>query len=282
APNHAAVPSPRTRWLRVALAAAGLAGLALMTHARADLWGNVREQAVLWARLNPDSPRAQANAAQIEMSAGMPARAQARLQRALAAHPDETQLALNLVAARCRLGGADDAALRAAEHALGSAREASTLLTSWFERMIGDIDAGHCPGLDAAEADRLIDAAFANPYVAQQNGRLQDLHYLRGMLALGRMDGAAALAEFNRALDLQVRCGAALRYAATLGTAGFPREGLAHLDHYESVKDREAAPGWGMPRLHAWILARQDYWSREKTRLRATLEADARATPHQP
>lgn len=45
-------------------------GLALMTHARAEVWGDVRAQALIWARINPGSARAQANAAQIEMQTG--------------------------------------------------------------------------------------------------------------------------------------------------------------------------------------------------------------------
>ncbi len=41
-----------------------------MTHARAAVWGNQHTQALIWAQINPHSPRAQANAAQIEMQPG--------------------------------------------------------------------------------------------------------------------------------------------------------------------------------------------------------------------
>ena len=55
--------------------------LALMTHARAEVWGNLQTQALIWARINPDSARAQANAAQIEMARGRPQDAIRRLRR---------------------------------------------------------------------------------------------------------------------------------------------------------------------------------------------------------
>jgi hypothetical protein len=67
----------------------------------------------------------------------------------------------------------------------------------------------------------------------------------------------------------------ALEQAALLGSAGFPRKGLAHLDHYDAVASRASAPAFGMPRLHAWILLHQQYWPKELARLRATLSSDA-------
>ncbi|NGY06971.1 tetratricopeptide repeat protein [Solimonas terrae] len=275
APSGMSLASPGAfARVRLPLAVAILAGLTLMTHARSSLWGNVRDQAILWAQMNPASPRAQANAAQIEMSAGMPDRAQARLLRALAAHPDETQLALNLIAARCMLGGADSGSLHSAENALRTAREGGTLLVGWFERMIINAAEDSCPGLDLHEADRLISAAFANPFTANQPGRLQDLHYLRGSLAIKRKDGDAALAEFDRALALQVRSGAAMRYAALLGSAGYPKLGLEHLDYYATIKERAYQPGWGMPRLHELVLQKQQYTDNELSHLRTVLEQD--------
>ena len=36
-------------------------------------------------------------------------------------------------------------------------------------------------------------------------------------------------------------------------------------------------PGFGMPMLHAWVLARQNYWPRELTHLRQQLTLDAKA-----
>ncbi|CAM5269844.1 hypothetical protein [Rhodanobacter lindaniclasticus] len=83
------------------------------------------------------------------------------------------------------------------------------------------------------------------------------------------------MAEFNRALDLQVRTSAALKQAALLGAHGFPRQGLAHLDHLATEPEQAYRPSFGMPRVHAWVLQRQQYWPRELAHLRATLRDDA-------
>jgi hypothetical protein len=69
----------------------------------------------------------------------------------------------------------------------------------------------------------------------------------------------------------------ALRQAAVLGAAGYPAQGLAHLDHYEAERQLAPQPGLGMARIHAWVLQHQHYWDDELARLRHTLQADLQA-----
>lgn len=275
--------SPRTmsirtrRWLKAGLAMVLLAGLAGMTHARASLWGDTHDQALLWARLNPASPRAQANAAQAEMASGHPGLAIARLRPALDRSPDEVQLALNLLGASCQLGDITPATKNAAIHALQTTRDTGALLAHWFERAIEQSRRPRCPQMGLATIEQLLDAALANPRLTSEPGRRQDLYHLLGQIDLVRSDADGALAQFNRALDQEVRAPAAFEQAALLGSAGYPAQGLAHLNHYESERAREEPPSAGMPRVHAWVLQREHYWDNELAHLRNTLLADARA-----
>ncbi|BFI96756.1 MAG: hypothetical protein RSP_22660 [Rhodanobacter sp.] len=275
-PSNNSIRSP-SNWskAKTVLAVLLVLGLALMTQARSTLWGNTRDQALLWAKLNPDSPRAQANAAQLEMSAGYPKLAIARLAPLLANSPDQAQLALNLLAAECQLGHADTAALAAANTSLATMRDPGSLLTSWFTRVIEQAPHPACPELNTANIAAMLDAVGSNPFLKGNAGRQQDLYYLKGRLALVQGKAGAALDDFNHALDLQVRPALALEQAALLGSAGFPREGLTHLDHYDAVALQVSVPAFGMPRLHAWILRHQRYWPKELARLRATLRSDA-------
>lgn len=268
--------------IRLAIALALLVTLATMTHAAADLWGDSRDQALLWAKLNPDSPRAQANAALAEMAAGRPDLAIRRLKPALVNAPSQVQLALNLVGAECRTGQVEPSSLHAAEWALAHTRDPGTLLASWFERAIGQLAQPPCPQLNINMLDRLLDAALSNPYLNAQAGRLQDIYSLKGSIALVRQDGDGALLAFNRALDQQVRASAAFQQAAELGSAGFPQQALAHLEHYQAIRGKEHRAEPGMPAIHQWVLERQHYWDRELIRLQATLREDAarRAPTH--
>jgi protein O-mannosyl-transferase len=260
---------------KLALAALIFLGLALMTHARASLWGNSHDQALLWARLNPDSPRAQANAAQAELNDGQPARAVDRLLGPLAKAPDQVQLALNLFGAQCQLGRIDPSTLTASRLALHTTRDPGTLLVSWFERAMEQVAHPPCPQLSFPTISSLLQSVLVNPHLADNPGRQQDIHYLLGRLALMQGDANGALVEFNQALDLQVRTSAALKQAALLGSQGFPQQGLSHLDHLDAESRQAYEPGFGMPRIHAWVLKRQQYWPKELARLRATLRDDA-------
>ncbi len=252
-------------------------GLATMTHARAGVWGNEHTQALVWAQINPHSPRAQANAALIEMAAGRPLDATHRLEPLLAAQPDQVQLAFNLLGARCLLGGVNPGDIAAARQAMQTSANPGSLFAHWFDRILPVVAAGDCPGLALTDLLGLVDAGRRNPKLSAA-GPQQDLTYLRGRIALAQHDPDAALTDFTRALDLQVRPGMALEAAARLGAAGYPAQGLQLLDHYQRVKDQTMPPGFGMPMLHEWVLARQNYWPREMTHLRNQLNLDIEAT----
>ncbi|UGB38985.1 tetratricopeptide repeat protein [Frateuria soli] len=268
--------SAHTSWHRskLVLAAVCLATLLTMTWSRASLWGNTHDQALLWARLNPSSARAQAFAAQAEMSAGHPRLAIRRLEPALRLAPDQVQLALNLVAARCAAGNLNATSLTSAEQALATTRDTGTLLTNWFDRAINEATFGKCPAIGLAEIKRLLLAARQNPRLVGNPGRQQDIDYLLGRLAIKQGEPEQALTLFDAGLRQQPRESLALSQAAELGSAGFPAQGLAHLAYFQSLPPPPKASGWSMARLHAYVLARQDYWPRELARLRDTLQKD--------
>lgn len=251
-------------------------GMALMTHARAEVWGDVRTQALVWARINPDSARAQANAAQIEMQTGHPQAAVARLETLLATQPDQVQLAFNLIGARCLAGGVVPGNIDAARAAMRSTPSIGALFTHWFDRILPVTLLGSCPSFGPTELLGLINAGLQNPKLSEAGPR-QDFTYLRGRIALAQHQPDAALADFTQALDLQVRPEMALQAAATLGAAGYPSHGLLLLDHYEAAGGNAAKPGFGMSRLHAWVLDRQHYWQHELDHLRRQLALDAKA-----
>jgi tetratricopeptide (TPR) repeat protein len=249
-------------------------GLAVMTHARAEVWGNVHTQALLWAQINPNSARAQANAAQIEVQEGRQSDAIRRLQLLLASQPDQIQLAFNLIDARCMDGGVRPEDIATARLAMERTANLGSLFTNWLQRILPIVTSGDCHGLALRDLLNLIDAGLHNAKL-EAAGSQQDLIYLRGSIALAQHQPDAAMTEFIRALDLQIRPDIALEAAASLGAAGYPLQGLFILDHYRFVEKHRASPAFGMPRLHEWVLAREDYWPKELSRLRYQLSIDA-------
>ncbi|HET7649601.1 MAG TPA: tetratricopeptide repeat protein [Gammaproteobacteria bacterium] len=250
--------------------------LAGMTHLRSTVWGNGTEQALLWAALNPNSDRAAADASQFEMHLGRAAEAEQRLRRIIPEHPDDPQLTMNLVSARCMQGSIDATDLALAAHSLQTTRKGTGLLFKWFRKAVNLAKSGSCAGFNFHSLRTLIDAAWKNPGIASVAGHRQDLFNIQGRLALAQGDVPMALYDFNAALHAEVRPEAALEQAAILGSAGFPCAGLAHLELFSSLRGKRARPRFGMARIHEWLLQRQGYWPHEIDHIRAQLLHDAK------
>ena len=265
------------RRLKMLMAASAVGLLAIFTWLRADLWGKPVEQVRLWALMNPDSPRAQTQAAIYDNRLGDYARAARRLEAVLARNPNSTQAALTLVSARCGLGGVDAQTLDRAFHALKHDRVAKGVLFGWMEQTIQAYAAGGgCSGLDAGVLSRMLDAAAANP-AFDTGGEQQDIHHLRGLLALAQGDGPAAARHFRRAVEAEPRPDAILSEAALLGSRGFPALGLELLDRGYQIWQRAQKPRLEMGYLHHLLLRKQGYWEAEFRHLRRTLQEDANA-----
>jgi tetratricopeptide (TPR) repeat protein len=263
--------------LRLALAAVLALAFAALTWMRADLWGSPQDQALIWALKNPDSPRAQAYAAQIEIERGKVADASRRLEKALSERPEEVQLALNLIGAHCTMGTLTHEDIDRAAHALANSPNTGRLGYDWFERSLPIAARGSCANLDLDAIDRLLDAAADNPRTRNIPGRVQDVAHLRGRVALLRGDGPGALTLFDEALRADTRPGAALEQAGILARAGYPDLALRHLDLLEQLGPKSDGPRLGMTALHDWLLQRDGYWQHEISHLRRTLETDLAA-----
>lgn len=264
------------RWLRGLVAAGLLVWLASLTLQRASLWGDGYRQALVWAALNPDSARAQTNAALYDMAHQRPRLAAARMRNALDAHPHDVQIPLNLIFAECRLDALRPQSLQAAQRALATARVGGTVGFDWFNSAIELAKNHSCHGLDLAVVQSLLNAARSNPHWREFRGQQQDFVHLQGMLELAEGSPRQALREFNAALAIKPRPDTALKQAAILGSHGYPKLGLAHLDYYTTLPP-VPPPARGMPWIHAWVLHNQHYWANEIARLRTTLAADMAA-----
>ncbi|KGQ18844.1 TPR-repeat-containing protein [Lysobacter dokdonensis DS-58] len=261
----------RPAWQRGAVAIAVLAMLAATTHARATLWGQPDRLATTWVALNPASPRAQATAAMADMKRGRADLAERRLAEAVKAHPRDLQLLLNLVDARCQLGGVDRTLQRQVRDALRNGRMPHALVFGWIDNAM---TASPCFSRQHAVLATWIDQAAANPAM-QSPPRRQDIAALRGRLALSDGDAVEARHQYDLALSEWPTPQAAARNAADLATRGHLALAFGHLDHYETLRAKRIRPrGFDMPAMHDTVLERQHYWDTELQRLRARLVAD--------
>jgi tetratricopeptide (TPR) repeat protein len=278
------ITQPGDHWRkgRLMLGVSVIVLLAGMTHLRASLWGNPQEQALLWAVLNPTSPRAAANAAQFEISHDRPAAAEARLRKALALHPHEVQITLNLLSARCAQGSVEPADLLLAANSLEHTREGTGLMFKWLTGYIPVAVDNSCSGISYESLDYLIEAAEKNPRISRTAGYRQDLSHLKGLLDLRRQATPSAIAHFDAAFAEDPKPGFALKQAAILASAGYPCAGLRQLDLLEAEPRVYGSASQGMARLHQQLLEQQGYWQQEIAYLRAVMERDRKEAGDHP
>jgi hypothetical protein len=265
---------------RCLLAAAIIVAIALLAHSRAVLWGDSFRQALIWARINPDSPRAQTNAAMFELTQDQLGPAITRLKSAAQKFPDQVQVTTMLATAQCRRGSLPVATQKAVLRSLRTDRRGLRITFNWVEKAVAQTKAASCDGFDLHFLRESVNATAENPKVQQFAGNRQDVRYMQALLDLANGDGQRAYQSFNQGLAQLPKPQTALKQAALLGTYGFPELGLEHLDYYASIA-HEPKMALNMPAIHSWLLVHQHYWAHEFTVLRAALTTDAarRRTP---
>lgn len=280
-PLGLAVSAPAVRKAGPIIAAAILLILVALTHGNVALWGDPGGQATYWASVQPDSPRAQAYAAQVQASTGKLPLAVSRIEAAARKFPHEPQVAFVLADLHCQAGAlaSGDAGLVAT--ALQDAtRDPGALLSQWISHAIDVARRGTCSGLDLGVTRQWIAAASANPRIYVLPGRRQDLAHLSGLVELASGDAGAAAIDFRRALREEPKPQVALNEAALLGAAGEPSLGLAHLEYFDTLPT-PAPPtiGTGMAWVRFRIDGNQGYWMNEMNSLRAKLARHAQPAP---
>lgn len=266
---------------RITIASTALVIAAAMARSNIAVWSDALTQALTWAALEPDSPRAQAYAAQIQAASGQVTAATRRIDSAALRFPLEPQVTLARISVHCAATGTDAAILTGASTALRNApRDPGGLVSNWLNGAIATAAEKSCPGLTLDDVSALIDAAVANPAMAALPGRRQDLAHARGLIALAQGREGEALQRFDEALAEQPSATIALSQAAALGGANHASLGLRHLEYFKRLPlARPPSPSTGMPWLHAVVLEKQGYWQHELDHLQSELERNAKGNP---
>lgn len=262
------------RRIRLTAGVAVPLGLATLTYIGAMIWGDAYRQALIWAEVNPQSPRAQASAAMFDIAHGRYALAIARSRKALALHPNEVQLAAQLVDASCASGSVELADINALLRSIRTAPNGSRVSYNWIDEATQDAVSKRCTGIDTNTVRSAIEAARGNPLIGGRAGPEQDMSHAEGVLLLAEARPDEALKVFNAALALSPNPGLALQQASLLGNAGFPKLGLDHLSYYSELQSNPPR-GLNIQSLHFWLLERQGYWKHEEAHLKTILQLDS-------
>jgi hypothetical protein len=260
---------------RVMLAAVIVAGLLLLTHQRALVWGNEALLSALSAQHQADSPRAQVTAAGEEIQRGNIRSGLSRIHTMQLLHPDSVDIAINAIAFECQATHAlSTETLQRARQALATAASWNYGLYDWMQGSARDTTLRNCRGFGLPGLTMLVTSAESNPQSAPPS-RKRNLWHVRGRIALAENRPAIALRWFDAALLLQPDPEYALVQAAALGGASAQSLGVQHLDHYARLEaDIPFRKVRDMPAAHAWLLRHYGYYRNELSSLRQRLQAD--------
>lgn len=267
--------------IRIAVPVGVVLLLAVMTFMRADLWSSPYLQALKWAQVNPESPRAQHNLAGFWWEVGNYSEAARLNDRAIALDPDGLAWLMTRVMYQCAQDEPPEAALAKVEAVLQAKGRMGSVGTYQTGKLLDYLMAGNCGRLSQPDA---LMAMLARLQQATKNdgGQFgQLLLQRRAALLLQQGPAQAAYRDLSELVAASGQPGAQLRGAAMLASAGHYQQALKLLDE-GNVPQLEHG-GLSMQRLRDEYLQRTHYYQRERATLRETIRADldAQQAPHE-
>jgi hypothetical protein len=256
------------RRISAAISAALLVTLATTTFARAQLWGDPTRQALVWARENPTSVRAQQQAAITFMRQGQPREAAAHIATGIRHNPESSLLRVQYLLAGCAYNHFAEDELRNAERSIGNTRFQSYTIDH-IEVLGRYATDGKCANLDVSHVERLVEASLAHPGVSTHGSMVERLHFVNGTMLLRAGHENRAFRSFLQAERAALNFEGAIRMAALLASSQAYDHALTLLDRAES--DLQRSDGGVRDRLRR---AAVDYDS-EIARLRQQIRKEA-------
>ena len=247
--------------------------LAILTTTQARLWGDPDALALHWAETYPDSLRAQAYAAGMDVRAGRTRAAVDRLQPLARLQPAEPQIVLPLLDAKCAAGTATPADAAAAAVALRESGVTLDLTYHWMSRQLGG-NGPTCSAIRDGLQTALLPAALTiPPHTPEEQARTA---YLRALGALQRGDCIAAREAFDARTLVQRRPEFVQTQTGLLGTHCGAAIALGHLETFLRDGNSYMSPPNAALKARDWLMERDGYWNAEWKRLRQVLKEDAR------
>ena len=236
---------------------------AIATWQGARLWGNENQLMLVWAEMNPLSPRAQSSAVQALLQMGKPSEAYVRMEQALRKIPDSSLLTSSYLSLKANLG---------------------VLNTSEFTELANRLRQQPFDAQMLRALEHLVDTLNTNAPLPEHSaimmsllsglrddlkGRVSVAHrytyYLQALLLLDQCDGNKAYPYFKEALSHYRRVQTGLYIVSLLATRGYYQQAMDILDHLKEVLDVQ--PDSALDR-------QRDTYKQEIVRLRNILQKD--------
>lgn len=258
--------------IRIVVPVGVLLLLAAMTFMRAELWSSPYLQALKWAQVNPDSPRAQHHLAGFWWETGNVAEALRLNDRAITLDPDGLSWRITRVMYACReepLAGSPDRAIDDVVIALGKTPRVGAVTAHQTEALLDYLMSGSCGAWSQPDAILTLMHRLAG----QRDGGLERLLLQRAALLYLRQGQSRQAADnLRRLVAMTGERGVALRSAAMLASHGHYRLALELLE--DGWPDGRTGGSLSIERVRDWYTEKTGYYQHERETLAEQIRAD--------
>jgi tetratricopeptide (TPR) repeat protein len=258
--------------IRIAVPVGVVLLLAVMTFMRADLWSSPYLQALKWAQVNPESPRAQHQLADFWWEVGNYNEAVRFNDRAISLDPNGLAWLMTRVMYQCAQGEPPAAALAKVESVLRAKERVGAVGAYQAGKLLDYLMAGNCGRLSEPDELQSLISRLQQAQKADTGQFGQLLLQRRATLFLQQGQVLSAYNDLRELLSASGQPGTQLRGAAMLASAGHYQRALELLD--ESLAPRPDKGGFSMQRLRDAYLQQTHYYENERQVLRETIRED--------
>lgn len=271
--------SPMPKDIRLVVPVGLVFILAAMTFMRADLWSSPYLQALKWAEVNPESPRAQHHLASFWWEVGNYGEAARLNDRAIELAPEGLPWLITRVMYQCALGESPDSAFAEVESVLGAKGHVGEVGTYQTGKVLDYLIAGNCGRMSNPDVLLSLITRLKKAVTGDDGQLNQLLLQRRATLLLKEGQGEAAYGNLQKLVAISRQPGARLRGAAMLASARHYDRALQLLD--QPVAMRPEGERLSLQRLRNWYLQKTDYYQHEREVLREVIRADFEAQQRQ-
>lgn len=197
-----------------------------------SIWKDSVGLALYWARIHPESMRAETAAESILHHIGRSDLALEYNARARIRHPQDLTLAANALLLKCSQGEVDESTYTETLQVFRNGRYDYRIFDHLRTLVVLATDHG-CRGLDAERTRLLLAALLDNPEGQGPNAKRQGLHLI-GLLEIKQGRGESGFEWFTRSQSERPDPDIGLLEVATLATYGWLDLALRHLDRVEA------------------------------------------------